>query len=175
MPYFSQPTILDLIFPTPEQARTRQGAGRYNGGTSLSEKVAKEIDALNKNLFATNNSPTRSDDTTVIHVGKDVQEGDIAVELSPDAKTLTIEVKKVDPAHGIVRHMKQSYSSEKKFDYENMHADLLDGDLVVFAPYVDDTPEDNQPKIAIQHTPETESHDNNNDAADDATDSDNNE
>lgn len=156
MSYFTQqPTILDLIFPTPEMARSRRGAGRYDRSSSLSEKVAKEIESFNKVLFDTDNLPTRHDDTTVIHVGKDVQEEDISVELSPDAKTLTIEVKKVDNKYGIARHMKQTYSSEKKFDYDNMHVDLLDGDLVIFAPYVEDSA-DSQPKIAIQHSPEIE-------------------
>lgn len=158
MTYFDQYNpIIDIIFPTPDQAAVRNAKRRANSHPSLAEKILKELKPFEDMTFKTENSPSKRDDTTVIHVGKDTNPEDISVELSPDAKTLVIEVKKEDRENGISRHMRQTYSSDKKIDYENMHVDLLDGDLVVFAPYVDDSPKkDVAPEIKVKHTPEVE-------------------
>ena len=83
--------------------------------------------------------------------------------MSPDAKTLTIEVVKKDEDNNIYRHMKQSYTSDKKFNHEDMRADLLDGDLVIYAPYLEaeEKEEKENTTISIKHSPELE---NNNDS-----------
>lgn len=157
MTYFAQPTIFDIIFPTPDQAAMRNAKRKVSTTPSLADKILRDIDTFGEKFFATENSPSKRDDTTVIHVGNDTNSEDISVELSPDAKTLLIEVKKIDEENGISRHMRQAYSSDKKFDYENMHVDLLDGDLVIFAPYVDTSVENNAaPEIKVKHTPEIE-------------------
>ena len=54
--------------------------------------------------------------------------------------------------------MKQSYTSDKKFNHEDMRADLLDGDLVIYAPYLEVEQEDDKENttIAIKHSPELE-------------------
>lgn len=129
---------------------------------SLIEEIRKRINTINNidsNIFGTEFNTTHQDDTTTIHVGNDITLDDISIELSPDARTLTIEVVKKDEDNNIYRHMKQSYTSDKKFNHEDMRADLLDGDLVIYAPYLEvKQEEDNKENttIAIKHSPELE-------------------
>mgnify|MGYP007009362502 CR=1 FL=1 len=70
---------------------------------------------------------------------------------------------KKDEDNNIYRHMKQSYTSDKKFNHEDMRADLLDGDLVINARYLEIEQEDDKDNttITIKHSPELE---NNNDS-----------
>lgn len=116
------------------------------------------INNIDSNIFGTEFNTTHQDDTTTIHVGNDITLDDISIELSPDARTLTIEVVKKDEDNNIYRHMKQSYTSDKKFNHEDMRADLLDGDLVIYAPYLEVEQEDDKESttITIKHSPELE-------------------
>lgn len=132
---------------------------------TLAKEIRRRINEFNKNttIFDTEFNTTRQDDTTTIHVGDDITLDDISIELSPDAKTLTIEIVKKDEDNNIYRHMRQSYASDKKFNHEDMRADLLDGDLVIYAPYLEIEQEDDKDNttITIKHSPELE---NNNDS-----------
>lgn len=128
---------------------------------SLIEEIRKRINTINNidsNIFGTEFNTTHQDDTTIIHVGNDITLDDISIELSPDARTLTIEVVKKDEDNNIYRHMKQSYTSDNKFNHEDMRADLLDGDLVIYAPYLEVEQEDDKESttITIKHSPELE-------------------
>lgn len=132
---------------------------------SLIEEIRKRINTINNidsNIFGTEFNTTHQDDTTTIHVGNDITLDDISIELSPDARTLTIEVVKKDEDNNIYRHMKQSYTSDKKFNHEDMRADLLDGDLVIYAPYLEIEQEDDKENttITIKHSPELENNNN---------------
>lgn len=134
----------------------------FNYEDSLAREIRRRIEEFNKNttIFGTEFNTTHQDDTTTIHVGDDITLDDISIGLSPDAKTLTIEIVKKDEDNNIYRHMKQSYTSDKKFNHEDMRADLLDGDLVIYAPYleVEQEEEDNKENttITIKHSPELE-------------------
>ena len=132
----------------------------FNYEDSLAREIRRRIEEFNKNttIFGTEFNTTHQDDTTTIHVGDDITLDDISIELSPDAKTLTIEIVKKDEDNNIYRHMKQSYTSDKKFNHEDMRADLLDGDLVIYAPYLEVEQEDDKESttIAIKHSPELE-------------------
>lgn len=148
---------------------TPLGYGQYPGrgilGTrdNLITQLIGRINEAESKLFSTDYTPGDHDDTTVIHVGDDISLDDISIELSPDATTLTVEIKKHDEDNNITRYMKQSYYSDRKFNYEDMNADLLDGDLVIYAPYVEDKEleDDSEEKtaISIKHTPQEEKQD----------------
>lgn len=136
--------------------------GIVNIGDSHITQFMRKIREESK-LFSTDYTPGDHDDTTVIHVGDDISLDDISIELSPDATTLTVEVKKHDKDNNTTRYMKQTYHSSRKFNYEDMNADLLDGDLVIYAPYVEDKElEDNSEEktaISIKHTPQEDKQD----------------
>lgn len=141
---------------------------------SLIEEIRKRINTINNidsNIFGTEFNTTHQDDTTTIHVGNDITLDDISIELSPDAKTLTIEIVKKDENNNIYRHMKQSYTSDKKFNHEDMRADLLSGDLVIYAPYLEAEQEDDKENnsITIKYSPELENNNNDSDRLEEKT------
>lgn len=136
--------------------------GIVNIGDSHITQFMRKIREESK-LFSTNHITGKYDETTVIYVGEDVLLDDVFVELSPDATTLSIEVKKHDKDNNTTRYMKQVCHSNRKLNYEYMSADLLDGDLVIYAPYVEDKElEDNSEEktaISIKHTPQEDKQD----------------
>lgn len=120
----------------------------------------------------------KNDDTIVIHVGDSTRPEDVTVELSPDARTLAITVDTSDEDNGTTRYLKHSYRGDRKFDFEELSAELNDGNLVVTAPYVHEDDEDNSRTtqgITIKHTPEIAPHDSGDDKGKDEPQGDSNE
>lgn len=145
----------------------------FNYEDTLAKEIRRRINEFtkNSNIFGTEFNTTRQDDTTTIHVGDDITLDDISIELSPDAKTLTIEIVKKYENNNIYRHMKQSYTSDKKFNHEDMRADLLSGDLVIYAPYLEAEQEDDKENnsITIKYSPELENNNNDSDRLEEKT------
>lgn len=158
MTYFKQDVFYPYFKPWRYQRILKEDA--INDRDQLIMHLMKKAREAESKLFSTDYTPGDHDDTTVIHVGDDILLDDISIELSPDATTLTVEVKKHDEDNNITRYMKQTYHSDRKFNYEDMNADLLDGDLVIYAPYVEDRKleddSEEQTAISIKHTPQEE-------------------
>lgn len=160
MTYF-KPFSPHLLAPLGYEQYPERGIS--DSRDNLITQLMRRINAAESRLFSTDYTPGDHDDTTVIHVGDDISLEDISIELSPDATTLTVEIRKHDKDNNITRYMKQTYHSDRKFNYEDMNADLLDGDLVIYAPYVEDKELENDSEektaVSIKHTPQEEKQD----------------
>lgn len=125
---------------------------RYSSAPTMADRIHNEIEKMRREIFRTDNTTTSTDDTTVIHVGEGVTPDDISVELSSDKRKLHIEVNKVDEENGIKRYLSQTYVSSRQFNNNDMSVELADGDLIIYAPYVDDSSA--RQEIQVKHTPE---------------------
>lgn len=127
-------------------------------GKSILDEIYPQHNVFTPELFRTDNTTTQQDDTTVIYVGHDVTPDDIHVELSPDKRTLEINVTKSDEENNVTRSIKQVFHSSQEYDHEEMNVELSDGDLIVYAPFIQrKTQDDSTKSITVHHNPQIES------------------
>lgn len=88
--------------------------------------------------FHVEDTPQNTDHTIVLHVGDDVTPGDISIRVSEDKTAVTITVDSINDDTHHERHLSYTYrTSDHTYDTEQMTAELDDGDLIVFLPYVE--------------------------------------
>lgn len=75
-----------------------------------------------------------------INVEDDIDAEDISLTLSAHDTTLTVEISK-ENANGDSFHLKKKYSRNNKFDAKKITAYLSQGELVIYAPAVEESKE----------------------------------
>lgn len=127
-------------------------------GERLNNLIIQDLGRIRQENFSSEQDTSDDDHTIVVHVGYDTKPEDINVELSPDKKTVSVEVSKQSD-NGSRHYMKQTYSNSRGFDYENMDLELSDGDLILYAPFQNLEHKEEPRRLTIKHDPElAESH-----------------